>query len=68
MNDVRNPGHATLRIYNALGEEIDVLLNRELNSGEYNIQWNAAGLPSGIYIYQFKSEGYVETRKMILLK
>jgi hypothetical protein len=65
---VRNPGYATLRIYNTLGEEIDVLLNRELNSGDYEIQWNAEGLPSGIYIYQFKSEGYVETKKMILLK
>ncbi len=65
---VLDPGKATLVIYNSLGEEVDLLLNGELNSGTYEFVWNAAGLSSGIYICQLKTEGYVSNRKMILLK
>ncbi len=61
-------GYATLKIYNAIGEEVTVLLDKELNIGTYELEWNAAGLPSGMYFYQLKTEGFVETKKMILLK
>jgi len=59
---------ATLKIYNALGEEVVVLLEKELTTGTYEVEWNATGLPSGVYFYQLKTEGYVETKKMILLR
>jgi hypothetical protein len=60
--------YATLKIYNALGEEIAVLVNKELTTGTYEIEWDASDLPSGIYFYQLKTDGYVETKKMILMK
>jgi len=58
----------TLKIHNALGEEVAVLLDKELTTGTYEVEWNAAGLPSGVYFYQLKTEGFVETKKMLLLK
>jgi hypothetical protein len=58
----------TLKIYNTLGEEISVLLDKELAIGNYEIDWNASGLPSGVYLYQLKTDGFVETKKMILMK
>jgi len=58
----------TLKIYNALGEEVKVLLDKELTTGTYEVEWNATGLPSGVYFYQLKTEGYVETKKMIIMK
>ncbi len=61
-------GYAILKIHNALGEEVDVLLDKELATGTYEVEWNAAGLPSGVYFYQLKTEGYFETKKMILMK
>jgi len=61
-------GYATLRIYNALGEEVAVLLNKELTTGTYEVEWNANGLPSGVYFYHLQTEGFVETKKMLLLK
>ena len=65
---VLNPGYATLRVYNSIGEEVAVLLDQEINAGTHKIDWNATSLPSGIYFYQIKSEGFTETKKMILLK
>jgi hypothetical protein len=61
-------GYATLKIYNALGEEVAVLLDEKLTTGTYQVDWNAGGLSSGVYFYQLKTEGYVETKKMILMK
>ena len=65
---VLNQGYATLKVYNSIGEEVAVLLDQELNAGIHKIEWNAAGLPSGIYFYQLQSKGHIETKKMILLK
>ncbi|MBT8387693.1 MAG: T9SS type A sorting domain-containing protein [Ignavibacteria bacterium] len=59
---------AIVKIYNAIGEEVAVLLDKELATGNYEVEWNAVGLPSGIYFYRLATEGFVETRKMILIK
>jgi len=65
---ITSTGLTTLKIYNSLGEEIAVLINKELTTGSYEIEWNAVGLPSGIYFYQLYTQGIVETKKMILIK
>jgi hypothetical protein len=57
-----------LVIYNVLGKEIAYLVNEELNPGSYEIQWNASNYPSGVYYYRLVTEGYTETKKMMLLK
>lgn len=57
-----------LRVYNTLGEETAVLVNQEQPAGNYEVEWDATGLPSGIYFYQLQSDGFVETKKMILMK
>ena len=61
-------GYTTLKIYNTLGEELAVLLDKELTTGNYKAEWNAGGLSSGVYFYQLKTEGFIETKKMILMK
>ena len=58
----------SLKIFNTLGEEIETLVNQEKPVGTYELNWNAANLPSGVYFYQFKTEKYIETKKMILLR
>jgi len=57
-----------LLVYDVLGNEVTTLMNEEKPAGSYEIEWNATGLPSGVYFYQLKTEGYVETKKMILMK
>jgi len=58
----------TLKIYNALGEEVAVLLDKELTTGTYEVEWNASNIPSGVYFYQLKTGSFVQTKKMILMK
>ncbi|MEJ2615100.1 MAG: T9SS type A sorting domain-containing protein [Ignavibacteriaceae bacterium] len=58
----------TLNIYNTLGRKIATLVNEEKQPGNYEITWNSSGLPSGIYFYQIKTDNYIETKKMLLLK
>jgi len=57
-----------LAIYNALGESVMQLVNEEKPAGSYRVEFDAANLPSGVYFYQLKTKGYLETKKMILMK
>jgi len=57
-----------LIVYDILGNEVVTLVNEELSSGEYEIQFDATGLPSGIYFYHLTAGSIIKTKKMILLK
>jgi hypothetical protein len=93
---------ASLKIFNALGQEVDSLVNERKEAGFYQTTWNASTVPSGIYFYRLSvvpsarrdlvptegrngqagdastgstsspqagsARGYVETKKMILLR
>ncbi len=57
-----------LIVFNALGEELRQLVNEEKEAGNYEIEFNASSLPSGVYFYQLIAGNFVETKKMILIK
>jgi hypothetical protein len=57
-----------LTLFNLLGEEVATLVNEEKELGYYQVEFNAANLPSGVYFYQLRAGSFVETKKMILLK
>ena len=65
---VTSPSITTLKIFNALGEVVAILINEELTTGSYEIEWDASGLPSGIYFYQLRAGDFLETKKMVLMK
>ncbi len=58
----------TLRVYNILGQEVRTLVNERKDAGEHRVEFNAEGLPSGVYVYRIQSGNYVQSRKMILLR
>ena len=58
----------TLKIYNALGQEMATLLNNHLTAGEYQVEWDAGNSPGGVYYYQLTAGSFSETKKMILLR
>ncbi|MFB6342795.1 T9SS type A sorting domain-containing protein [Saccharicrinis sp. FJH62] len=66
----RNPetGPVSLKVFDASGKEISVLVNQKKSAGLYEISFNAADLDDGVYFYQIKTAGFTETRKMILQK
>jgi hypothetical protein len=58
----------TLKVYDVLGNEIKTLVNEEKVVGNYEVEFNATRLPSGIYFYRLQSGSFVETKKMVLMK
>ena len=58
----------SLKVFNLLGQEIATLLNKEMNEGTYNLNFDASSLSSGVYLYQLRAGNFVQTKKMTLLK
>ena len=58
----------SIRVYNALGQEIAVLQQGRLTAGSHAVEWQAGELSSGVYFYRLSAEGAQLTRKMVLLK
>ena len=58
----------TLKIYDILGNEIATLVDEYKSAGSYEIEWDASNRSSGVYFYQLKTNTFIETKKMILLK
>jgi hypothetical protein len=61
-------GYQTLKIYNVLGNEVATLVDEYKSAGEYEINFNASGLPSGIYFYTLTAGNFKESKKMTVLK
>ncbi|KXK41036.1 MAG: Aminopeptidase N [Chlorobi bacterium OLB5] len=57
-----------LVIYDLLGREVTTLVNEELKPGTYEADWDGSNFSSGVYFYKIITEGFVETKKMILMK
>jgi hypothetical protein len=65
---IPNVSRVLVKIYDVLGNEIETLVDQEKPAGTYELNWNAEGLPSGVYFYQLKAGEFIQTKKMILLK
>jgi len=57
-----------LKIYDVLGNEVATLVNENKPAGNYEVEWNASNLPSGVYIYQLAAGTNTQIKKMLLLK
>ncbi len=57
-----------LKIYDILGREIRTLINQSLSPGFHEVEFNASGLPSGVYFYRISYAGKSVTKKLMLLK
>ena len=62
-------GHATMKVYNVLGQEVTTLFEGNAEAGKIQTaRFNASNLPSGMYFYTLRSAGKVETKRMLLMK
>jgi hypothetical protein len=66
--DIPERANVRLIVYDILGREIEKLLDKELEVGRYRVNFDAKGLPSGIYFYRLEVGGQVEVKKMVLVK
>lgn len=61
-------GHVTLRVYDLLGQQVVTLLDEPLGPGTYEKIFSAEGLASGVYFYRLSAGGFVQTKKLLLLR
>lgn len=66
--DVKQSGQVRLTIYSLLGQEVTRLVDGRHLAGSYAVSWDAADLPSGIYLCRMEAPDFVQTRKLVLLK
>ncbi len=57
-----------LIIYDAIGNEVAVIVNETKSAGNYEVHWNAGNLASGIYLYKLKANNFEQVNKMLLIK
>lgn len=63
-----NKGMVTVKVFDVVGREVAILVNKELEAGSYEVRFDAGGLTSGVYFYQMKAGGFTDTKSMVVLK
>jgi hypothetical protein len=66
--DVLKGEGVSVKIYDALGREMETLLNENLSPGKYSVTFNGAKYSSGIYFYRINSNSFSDIKKMLLIK
>jgi alpha-amylase len=66
--EVKYPSFVQLKVYDVLGREVKEIVSGYMQAGNYKFDFDASALPSGTYFYRLKGGGFVEVKKMILLK
>jgi len=80
---IPHQGYVTIEVFDVIGSEVSTLIEGELPPGNYKVEFDASNLTSGIYFYRIQAlpsgrqagnsasssgQGFVETKKMILLR
>jgi len=58
----------TLKVYNMLGQEITTLVNEVKNAGNYQVDFSAANLSTGMYVYRITAGKFTSNKRMMLIK
>lgn len=60
--------YTTIKVFDILGKEVATLVNEEKPAGEYQVEFDASKLSSGVYFYTLQANGFFASCKMLLLK
>jgi hypothetical protein len=66
--DLAKAGLTKLTLFNLLGQEVATLTNTYLTAGTHQVEWDAAALASGVYVYRLESGSFTASKKMVLLR
>lgn len=66
--EVPNYSKVRIKVYDILGREIVVLVSEDKERGSYTVEWNAEEYASGIYFYSLQVGGFIETKKMMVIR
>jgi hypothetical protein len=65
---VPNSSRVKIKVFDVLGKEVTTLVNEEKPAGNYEVNFDAAKLTSGVYFYRIMVSDFIQTKKMLLLK
>jgi len=65
---LKTVSYINLTVYDILGKEVEVLVDKNMQPGIYKVSFNAKNLTSGIYFYKFKAGNFTEIKQMVLIK
>ena len=60
--------NVVLKVYDVMGKEVAMLVNDRLQAGTYEVKFNGSMLNSGVYFYRLTTEGFSETKRMLMIK
>ena len=66
--NIPKSGLVTVKVYDNTGREVATLLNEDRSSGAYSVYFDGASFSSGVYFYSIKTDGFTDTKKMLLVK
>lgn len=66
--EIKNNSRVKIVIFNALGQVVSTLVDREQSAGNHVVNFDASKLSSGVYFYTINAGSFVQTKKMILMK
>lgn len=66
--DLKKYADVKLAVYDILGKEIKVLVNRKQSAGTYEVRFDGTNLASGVYFYKLTAGDFTGTKKMVLVK
>ncbi len=66
-------GRVHVSVFNMMGQKVATLVDGEMDAGSHSVVWNAKdsngeSLASGVYLYRMETDGFVQTRKLILMR
>ena len=62
------PENVKIEVFNTLGQRVETLVNKKMQAGYYNVDFNATNLASGVYMYKIDAGKFQDVKKMILLR
>jgi choice-of-anchor B domain-containing protein len=60
--------HVTLNVFNMLGERVAVVFDEIQHPGPKSVRFDAADLPSGVYLYRLSAGSFVDTKKLVVVR
>jgi hypothetical protein len=65
---IKRDGNVSLTVYNLVGQEISVLVNEKQSAGNYEVEFDASELTTGVYLYKLQINGFTSVKRMTVLK
>ena len=66
--NIKKEGNVSLKVYNLVGQVVGELVNEKQAPGNYEVEFDASTITSGVYLYKLQVNGYTSVKRMTVLK